>query len=519
MEIVNQSRLIGNRSPWVRSGVTLCCSFLLILILYWPTGAAIASQWRTSTFSHGFLIVPVSMSLVWMRREQLRLLIPTPTFWALPVLLLLSFGWLLGHLAAIGVVQQFCVVAMVIVIIWGVLGTAIGRALLLPLAFLLFAVPFGEAFVPKLQDFSAWFAVKMLDLCGVPVLLEGRFISVPSGKWEVAEACSGIRYLTSSLAVGFLFAGLMYRTWVRRIAFFLASAVVPIVANAVRVFGIVFLAYVSGNRIAAGVDHIIYGWIFFTVVMVLLLAVGGWWREKSNQPTDATSLPASGGNETERSKAERRPFAAPTVAFACCSLVAVGLAPVSIKFLWASTGESPRFELTSRMVSLPIRNTGTDEIGWKPAFFAPNTELVQSYEIQTQPVKLYIAYYAPEQRDAKLVSSTNALFDRKVWWRTKEDDVDAAIEGQRFHIHETFIRSSQRSVVVWSWYWVDGKYTGSDVLARTLLVKARFLRDRRGAAIIAIGAEDRPDQVAAVEILRQFLDHISLRESLTPSAS
>jgi len=71
-------------------------------------------------------------------------------------------------------------------------------------------------------------------------------------------------------------------------------------------------------------------------------------------------------------------------------------------------------------------------------------------------------------------------------------------------------------VVVWSWYWVDGKYTGSDVLAKTLLVKARFLRDRRGAAIIAIGAEDRPDQVAAVEILRQFLDHISLRESLTP---
>jgi exosortase A len=515
METASQLRLIGNGSPWVRGCVILSCCLFFILFLYWSTGAAIVSLWHTSTFSHGFLIIPVGMYLIWMRRDRLRSLTPTPTFWALPVLLLLSFGWLLAHLAAIGVVQQFCFVAMVIALIWGVFGTAVARAMVMPLTFLLFAVPFGEAFVPKLQDFSAWFAVKMLDLCGVPVLLEGRFISVPSGKWEVAEACSGIRYLTSSLAVGFLFAGLMYRTWVRRIAFFLASAVVPILANAVRVFGIVFLAYVSGNRIAAGVDHIIYGWIFFTVVMLLLLAVGGWWREKSDQQTDAASLRASGANGTERSKAERRPFAAPTVAFACCSLVAVGLAPVSIKFLWASTGQSPRFELTSPTVSLPIRSTGTDEIDWKPAFFAPNTELAQSYEIQTQPLKLYIAYYAPEQRDAKLVSSSNALFDRKLWWRTKEDDVDTAIEGQRLRIHETFIRSSQRSLVVWSWYWVDGKYTSSDVLAKALLVKARFLRDRRGAAIIAIAAEDRPDQVPAVEVLRQFLDHISLREALT----
>jgi exosortase A len=454
-----------------------------------------------------------------MRRDRLRLLAPTPTFWAVPVLLLLSFGWLLAHLAAIEVVQQFCVVAMVIVVIWGVFGTAVARALLMPLAFLLFAIPFGEAFVPKLQDFSAWFAVKLLDLCGVPVLLEGRFISVPTGKWEVAEACSGIRYLTSSLAVGFLFAGLLYRTWVRRIGFFVASGVVPILANAVRVFGIVFLAYASGNRIAAGVDHIIYGWIFFTVVMVLLLAVGGWWREKSDQQTDAKSSPPTGPNENERSKAERQPSAARTVAFACCSLVAVGLAPVSIKFIWAPTGQSPRFELSSPIVSLPIRSTGDDEIGWKPSFFAPNTELEQSYEIQTQPLKLYIAYYAQEQRDAKLVSSTNVLFDRKLWSRIKEDDIDTVVDGQRFHVHETFIRSSQRSLVVWSWYWVNGKYTSSDVLAKALLVKARFLRDRRGAAIIAIAAEDRPDQVSAADILRQFLDNISLRESLTSSAS
>jgi len=515
MEIASQSRLIGNSSPWVRSCVILCCCLFFILFLYWPTSAAIVSLWRTSTFSYGFLVIPVSVYLIWTRRDRLRLLPPTLTFWAVPALLLLGFGWLLAHLAAIEVVQQFCLVAIVISLIWGVLGTAVARALLMPLAFLLFAVPFGEVFVPKLQDFSAWFAVKALDFCGVPVLLEGRFISVPSGKWEVAQACSGIRYLTSSLAVGFLFAGLMYKTWIRRVGFLVASAVVPILANAVRVFGIVVLAHVSNNRIAAGVDHIIYGWIFFTVVMALLLTVGGWWREKSGQESDAKSSSATGANEDEHGKEKRQPSAVATVALACSSLAAV-LAPFAVKFFWVPTGQSSqRFELVAPVASPPIRSTGASVISWKPEFFEPSAELKQSYEIQGQPIELYIAYYIAERPDAKLVSSANALFDRNLWSRTKEDEVDARVEGQRVHVHETFVRSSQDSLVIWSWYWVDGKYTSSDVIAKLLSVKARFLLDRRGAAFIAIAAEDRPGQVPAVEILRQFLDQISLREALT----
>lgn len=390
--------------------------------------------------------------------------------------------------------------------------------MLMPLVFLLFAVPFGEAFVPKLQDFSAWFAVKLLDLCSIPVLLEGRFISVPSGKWEVAEACSGLRFLTSSLPVGFLFAGLMYRKWVRRIGFFVISAVVPILANAVRVFGIVLLAYVSGNRIATGVDHIVYGWIFFAAIVALLLAVGGWWREAPDLETHTASLPATEASDNEDSKADGRRSTTATIVFACCSVAAISIAPVSIKLLWVPTAQSPRFDLISPVVSLPLQSAGTHVIGWKPEFLTPNAELTQSYEIKDQPIELYVAYYAADQPDAKLVSSTNALFDKKRWLRINEDDVAAEVEEQKFRVHETVIRSTERSLVVWSLYWVDGKYTSSEIAAKLLWAKARFLRDRRGAAIIAIAAEDRPGRVPAPEILRQFLEHISLRRTLTSKA-
>jgi len=513
METASRSSLISSASTWVRSCVILSCCLFFILFLYWPTGAAIVSLWHTSMFSHGFLIVPVSMYLIWTRREHLRLLTPTPAFWAIPILLLLSFAWLLAHLAAIGVVEQFCLVGMILVLFWSVFGTAVVRALLMPLAFLLFAVPFGEAFVPKLQDFSAWFAVRALDLCGVPVLLEGRFISVPTGKWEVAEACSGIRYLTSSLAVGFLFAGLLYRTWVRRIGFFIASAVVPILANAVRVFGIVSLAYVSGNRIAVGVDHMIYGWIFFTVVMGLLLSVGSWWREKSDRRTDTTASPVTVVNKTERSKANRQSSATATLALSCCSVIAVALAPVYAKFIWVPVAQGSPLKLPSPGVSPPVRSTNTDTIGWKPAFFAPNTELAQSYEIRGQQIELYIAYYSPTESQGKLISSTNFLFDQRAWSRTEEGELAVTIEGRLVRTHEIHIRSPQTSLVIWDWYWIDNTYTSNSYLAKFLLLKSQVVRDRRGAAIIAIATEDRGDQPAS-EVLQDFLNHTSLKEVL-----
>ena len=118
-----------------------------------------------------------------------------------------------------------------------------------------------------------------LRFSGIPAVQDGFVISTPSGDWRIAEACSGIRYLTSSIVVGVLFAGVAFRSWKRRIAVISISALVPILANAVRAYLIVVLAYLSNNRIAAGVDHVIYGWIFFSLVTAMLIGLALGWRE------------------------------------------------------------------------------------------------------------------------------------------------------------------------------------------------------------------------------------------------
>src|SRR3546814_1680397 len=129
-----------------------------------------------------------------------------------------------------------------------ILGWRITRAALFPLAYLIFAVPFGVSIVPTLQDVTAQIVVHLLRLSGIPVFLDGYLIQIPSGYFLVAEACSGVRYLTVSLALGFLAAYLFLRSWRRRLFFIALSVVVPIAANGIRAYGIILLAHLSDYR-------------------------------------------------------------------------------------------------------------------------------------------------------------------------------------------------------------------------------------------------------------------------------
>ncbi len=196
-----------------------------------------------------------------------------------------GFSWLLGELASTLTVSFFAVIALMPLTVTAVLGLQWARTLVLPFAILLFAVPFGEAFVPTLMQWTADFTVVALKLSGVPVYREGQSFVIPSGTWSVVEACSGVRYLLASLFAGVIYAWQMYRSPLRRAMFLLASVVFPIVANWLRAYFIVMLGHLSDNRIAAGVDHLIYGWIFFGIVIMVMFAVGAIWREDDDSIT------------------------------------------------------------------------------------------------------------------------------------------------------------------------------------------------------------------------------------------
>ncbi len=268
-----------SRDAWPTSIIVLAASVIGILAVFRETTWSVLLMWRTTTYSHGFLILPICFYLVWTGRRRIGAVQPVPNPWALGLLAPLGLAWLLADLGAVPVAKQVALVGMLPAMVWVLLGTCVTRRMMFPLAFLFFAVPIGETLVPPLQGFTAFFAVKLPDLAGVPVVLEGRIISVPSGTWEVAQACTGLRYLISSVALGCLYSYLVYAGWGRRLGFLLASIVTPILANGVRVFGIILSGHLASQRLAVRGDHLVSGWTFFALVMFLLFTLGWRWRE------------------------------------------------------------------------------------------------------------------------------------------------------------------------------------------------------------------------------------------------
>src|SRR5439155_26499989 len=272
---------------WQRAGVALLLLLSAILLLYRDSALGMVAVWlRSDTFAHGILVFPISLWLIWRRRAELAAVPPEPTFWALLPLAAIGVAWLAGDVATVNVVSEFAFVALLAAATLAVLGIPATRVIMFPLAFMLFAVPTGEFLLPQLMEWTADFTVLALRLSGIPVYREGFDFVIPSGNWSVAEACSGVRYLIASFMVGTLFAYLNFRSMRRRLLFIAVSIVVPIVANWVRAYLIVMLGHLSGNKIAVGVDHLIYGWLFFGFVIMLMFWIGSRWSE----PQSAGSL-------------------------------------------------------------------------------------------------------------------------------------------------------------------------------------------------------------------------------------
>ena len=246
-----------------------------VFLVYWQTSASMVQTWaRSETFKHCFLVLPAVLWFVWQARARLAATAIRPWWPALIPLAAAGALWLIGELANSLAPTQWAMVLMVPSAIVALFGVGWGRILGFPLAFLFFAVPFGEAITPTLIDWTADFTVGALSATGVPVFREGQHFVIPSGRWSVVEACSGVRYLMASVVVGVLYAWTIYRSPVRRALFIGASIVVPIVANWLRAYLIVMIGHLSSNRLAVGVDHFIYGWVFFGIVIGLMLWIG-----------------------------------------------------------------------------------------------------------------------------------------------------------------------------------------------------------------------------------------------------
>jgi exosortase A len=236
--------------------------------------------WNASTaYSHCYLVLPMALYLLWERRELLARVRAAPDVRFALAAIPLTLLWLVAERLGIMEVRQLSVIAGVELLFLTVLGHQLFRRISGPLLFLFFLVPFGAFLTPALQQFTATFTILGLNLLGIPNFSDKFTIETPAGIFFVAEACAGLRFLIAAFAFGVFYSLLSYTSVMRRVVFIAASIVVPVIANGFRALGIVVLGQVLGSAEAAAADHLIYGWVFFSAVMLMLIAGGHVFRD------------------------------------------------------------------------------------------------------------------------------------------------------------------------------------------------------------------------------------------------
>lgn len=498
------------RSAWRRYGIAWALLVLVILALLYRDTAHLASiWWDNSTFGHCLLIPPIIGWLVWQRHEGLAKMAPQP--WLPGVFLILGSGllWLAGEFAGLAVVRHAALIFMLQATVPTLFGLAVTRALTFPIFFALFMIPIGEQLVPYLQTITAKFCIELLELFGVPAYIDGVFISIPNGDFEVAEACSGVRFLIAMVAFGALVANVCFKSWARRIAFIAASIIVPIVANGLRAWGTIYIAHLSTPEFARGVDHVIYGWFFFAFVMALTLGIG--WRFFDRPVDDPFIDPAA------LQPAAARP--SPTPLLAKAVLLALLFAAVAPAYAAFTASRLPSVATAGLSLPTPDGWTRQSFAGrpWQPRYQGATATAMTSYvDAEGQPVELYVAVFDRQSENAELVGYQQGILPI-----VEEDEQGWAWAGNRAAPpggSAAQINFGRGARDVWQYYWVNDRLVGSAYAAKIEGLKARLFGGNPQAATVVISAERVDPQVSAEPALKRFVTAVGPFDRLIADA-
>lgn len=464
-----------HRAEWRRHGAVLGGVAILLLALFAADTADLARLWWTSTtFGHCLFIPPVIGWLVWQRRADLAQLRPVGWAPGLAIVAIGGLGWMMGAAAQVALARHLGLVVMLQGSVVTLLGPQVTRGLTFPLVYAFFLVPFGESLEGPLQDVTAAMAIRLLHMAGVPAVLDGVLITIPNGYFEVAEACSGAKFVIAMAAYGTLVANVCYVAWPRRAAFMAMAMIVPVFANGLRAFGTIYAAHLTSVAAATGFDHIVYGWIFFGIVMAAVLAIGWHWFDRD---PDAPWFDAAALQALPRHRVD------PLIAGA------LALAVAAVFPAWNAGLDRTAATLPARIVLPEVPGWRIAPMStrapWSPYYPDADHVLLGRYvDGEGRAVDLAIAVFASQREGKELVRfGTGALREDDRWVRVAGLPDIAGGAAMRVTAPGPVER------VVATWYRVGDVVTGSARRVKIETLRTKLLGGPQRAAAIHLSSE------------------------------
>jgi len=498
---LSRAMALPMRDEWRKWGF-LGLTLLALGMGYAATVGEMIHVWHTSeTYAHGFLIAPIALWLLHRQRAELLATPWQPAPLALPALMLAGLLWLASGLGAVDVLQQLALVGLVVGALWFLLGTPWLRAAWFPCTFLILAVPLGDGLTPFLIDHTANFVVAALRVVGVPVYREGSFFVIPSGNWSVVSGCSGMRYLMATITVASLFAHLNYRAVWKQGLFVLLAIAVAIVANWFRAFGIVMIAHLSDMKLALGVDHYLYGWVFFGIIIFLLMSVGGLWRDEDAALSQVAVVPGVA-----------RPWQ--------CSAGKLALL-LSTLLIWPLLAQQlahipvhPLARVGPDTTLAPGSGAAFEVAGWTPHYVGNPEQDSGEVTVGSTRCGWQLAWYPQQGPGSEIIAAGNRLVQEKLDpWRVLSLDVGSTTVAAVPAVKQTVLqeRAGERVTLVWQWYWVDGSVTSNPLITQWLGLRGRLRgHGNAGASVLVYQLLDDAVQVpAAIPTANACVAHVA----------
>lgn len=462
------------------------------IFVFWQGLTTAIDIWLISEiFNHCLFVLPGTAYLIYLNKDKLDFNQLKPNYY---VLFLCLGSLLLYAIGLAGDVQLFMHVAtftFLPLVLWAYLGNKLALQILFPLSFILFCIPVGEELIPTLQEVTADLSMVMLNWTGIPIYRSGLYIEIPQGRFLVAEACSGISFFIASIVIGSLYSYLNLRSAKRRLGFMIIAIAFPVIANAIRVFGIILTGYVSDMEHAVGADHLVYGWIFFSLVIVCLLAIGELIREK---------LPA---NESPQVSAKLDPIETQKTDYKASIIIIIVMA---LFWTWFNSISSQLNELTqpsSIVLHTPEQSDGeTLRYNWQPEFRDPFQESQFQSVVNGQQLDTYIVWYP--KGHGELVSSLNRLYSEKSW--TLEQTHYFETEGVQNIALDTIVNPDSKRLLV-HWYVIDGKVFTSKRDAKLFEIYRILTGAYLGSGLVAMSI--KTDSVSMSKDQANFKDVVT----------
>ena len=493
--------------------------------LFEPGVAGLLAAWQQPEYSHGPLI-PLISGYLFLRQLKTAppALGPVGARWpGAVVLLLAALLAVAGRLAGFNEIVAYALILWVAGLVLVSMGWARGRHFWPPVLHLVFMLPLPGVLYYKaslaLQLVSSVIGVEIVRAVGIPVFLDGNIIDLGVYKLQVAEACSGLRYIFPIMSFTYIFA-VLYQgpVWIRAVLL-LAAIPLAVMMNAIRIGFIGIMVENYGIGAAEGFMHLFEGWVIFLICIAAMVGLARLMQRLTGDRrglAEALDLDVSGLGTQIARVGDIRPSAA--LLGASAVIAAIGAAMVAVPSLGLARAPAPvdRTPFAFFPETLGGWHSGPRKVlsARVESGLGADDYIIADYRHpdRAAPVEFYSAWYLDQTSGG--IHSPEICIPGGGWEIDQLErttlEVDT-IDGPRpIRLNRIVIRDGLDRRVAYYWYDQRGRRLASDFAAKAWLLLDSIATGRSDGALVRLVTPVRSGEtVATAETrLRAFLRRV-----------